>query len=214
MLARDELEQVERTIRRAVKQRNIAREKKRFDVADELRELLLDLGVELSDTSGTTTTWEWKELPEVEEEEPKKKKKNNKKKRQREEEAEPVAPEEDPETKPEPPKKRVLELANGVSATVLREGVGPEEARKGTTINVKYAGVLAKSGRQFDAGKFSFTLGAGDVIKGWDVGCVGMKLKERRRLTIPPKMAYGARGAPPDIPKNATLVFDVTLLKV
>ena len=56
---------------------------------------------------------------------------------------------------------------------------------------------------------FKFRLGAGEVIKGWDVGIEGMKVGGKRRLTIPPQMAYGAKGAPPDIPANSHLVFEV-----
>ena len=56
---------------------------------------------------------------------------------------------------------------------------------------------------------FKFRLGAGEVIKGWDVGVEGMKVGGKRRLTIPPQMAYGAKGAPPDIPANSHLVFEV-----
>ncbi|KAJ2795485.1 peptidylprolyl isomerase fpr3, partial [Coemansia helicoidea] len=73
------------------------------------------------------------------------------------------------------------------------------------------------NGKVFDKntkGKpFWFRLGAGEVIKGWDVGIVGMKKGGERRLTIPAAMAYGKRGAPPDIPPNATLVFDIRLVE-
>mmetsp|Transcript_40511 Transcript_40511/g.67879 ORF Transcript_40511/g.67879 Transcript_40511/m.67879 type:complete len:190 (+) Transcript_40511:289-858(+) len=87
-------------------------------------------------------------------------------------------------------------------------------AAKGCTVTMKYAGTL-KSGEKFDAAsKFSFTLGAGEVIKGWEKGVPGMRVGGRRKLTIPPKDGYGKRGSPPEIPPNATLVFDITLLKV
>ena len=61
--------------------------------------------------------------------------------------------------------------------------------------------------------RIAFRLGAGEVIKGWDVGCAGMAVGERRQLFIPAKLGYGKRGAPPDIPANADLMFDCTLLK-
>jgi FK506-binding nuclear protein len=74
------------------------------------------------------------------------------------------------------------------------------------------------NGKVFDSNTkgtpFSFKLGKGEVIKGWDVGVQGMHVGGTRKLTCPPGMAYGSRGAPPDIPKNATLVFEIKLLQV
>ena len=66
---------------------------------------------------------------------------------------------------------------------------------------------------ELDKGKVAVRLGAGEVIEGWDVGCAGMEIGERRMLHIPARMGYGADGAPPDIPRNADLDFDVTLMK-
>lgn len=80
---------------------------------------------------------------------------------------------------------------------------------------MRYIGKLT-NGKVFDSntkGKpFAFKLGKGEVIKAWDEGVVGMKVGEERRLTCPPNLAYGASGAPPDIPRNATLVFDIKLV--
>lgn len=188
-------------MRKAVKKRNQLRSQERFDVADELRDMLLDLGVVVDDT---TSTWRWKEEVDVEKPITIKRKKRRK---QEPEEEQPSKRKKEP-AKPE---RRQLTLDAGVLAVVLKEGDGPPAERG--KITVKYAGKLEKSGRQFDAGKIAFALGKGDVIKGWDIGCKGMKLGEKRRLKIPPSAAYGKRGAPPDIPKNATLIFDVTLLK-
>ena len=74
-------------------------------------------------------------------------------------------------------------------------------------------GRLKTNNKKFDGLKdgapFKFKLGKGQVIKGWDLGVMGMKVGGKRRLTIPPKFAYGASGAPPDIPPNSTLVFDI-----
>ena len=81
---------------------------------------------------------------------------------------------------------------------------------------MRYVGKLT-NGKQFDAsGKrtFTFRLGVGEVIKGWDAGVQGMKVGEKRRLTVPPKLGYGAKGAPPTIPGNATLIFDVECVEV
>jgi peptidylprolyl isomerase len=97
-------------------------------------------------------------------------------------------------------------------------GTGPE-AKAGDTITVNYVGVLFKGGKVFDASwnrkePFTFVLGKGQVIPGWDQGIVGMKVGGRRQLIIPAPLAYGAKGSPPAIPANATLVFVVDLLGV
>mmetsp|Transcript_16746 Transcript_16746/g.20115 ORF Transcript_16746/g.20115 Transcript_16746/m.20115 type:complete len:83 (-) Transcript_16746:878-1126(-) len=78
-----------------------------------------------------------------------------------------------------------------------------------------YRGTLATNGYMFDKAKnFTFVLGAGEVIKGWDLGIVGMKIGGSRKLVVPPKLGYGKRGCAPDIPGNATLHFSVTLKKI
>lgn len=93
-----------------------------------------------------------------------------------------------------------------------------DEAVAGKTVTVKYVGTLT-DGTQFDAsanhgdGTFSFTLGAGQVIQGWDQGVVGMKVGGTRKLTIPPAMGYGAQ-AVGSIPANSTLIFQIELVKV
>jgi peptidylprolyl isomerase len=97
-------------------------------------------------------------------------------------------------------------------------GTGPE-AKAGDTVTVNYVGVLYNGGKEFDASwkrnePFTFELGAGKVIKGWDQGVVGMKVGGRRELIIPAELAYGAQGSPPTIPPNAPLVFVVDLLSV
>ncbi len=99
----------------------------------------------------------------------------------------------------------------------LRAGDGAE-ARAGQTVTVHYVGTLT-DGKKFDSSRdrgkgFTFTLGAGMVIKGWDQGVAGMKVGQLRKLTIPPELAYGKDGFPPVIPPNSTLVFEVELLSV
>jgi FKBP-type peptidyl-prolyl cis-trans isomerase FkpA len=99
----------------------------------------------------------------------------------------------------------------------VRQGSG-EEAKAGNTVTVHYVGTLT-DGKKFDSSRdrgegFTFRLGAGQVIRGWDEGVAGMKVGGLRQLTIPPELGYGARGFPPVIPANATLVFEVELLEV
>jgi len=92
------------------------------------------------------------------------------------------------------------------------------QAKTGDKVTVQYVGTL-ENGTKFDSsydhGKpFEFTLGKGEVIKGWDTGVLGMKVGGKRRLTIAPLLAYGANGFPPIIPANATLTFDIELVTV
>ena len=108
-------------------------------------------------------------------------------------------------------------LASGLRVTDIEVGSGPE-AVAGQTVVVHYRGTL-ENGKQFDAsydrGKpFTFPLGRGQVIKGWDEGVQGMKVGGKRKLVIPPELGYGTRGAGGVIPPNATLIFEVELLDI
>ena len=99
----------------------------------------------------------------------------------------------------------------------LKAGEGAE-AKAGERVTVHYVGTLT-DGKKFDSSRdrgkgFKFTLGRGEVIQGWDKGVAGMRVGELRKLTIPSQMGYGARGFPPTIPPDATLVFEVELLAV
>lgn len=102
----------------------------------------------------------------------------------------------------------------GIEELALGEG---DEAVSGKQVTVHYTGTF-EDGREFDSsrgrGPFSFPLGAGRVIKGWDMGVAGMRVGGRRKLTIPGHLGYGERGAGDTIPPNATLLFDVELLEV
>ena len=107
--------------------------------------------------------------------------------------------------------------ASGMSISELSVGEGAE-ATAGQTVVVHYRGTL-EDGTQFDASydrgtPFSFPLGAGRVIKGWDEGVQGMKIGGKRKLIIPSDLAYGSRGAGGVIPPNATLIFEVELLDI
>ncbi len=106
---------------------------------------------------------------------------------------------------------------SGLQIEDLTMGQGPAAAA-GQTVSVHYTGWLA-DGRQFDSSRdrdepFDFPLGRGYVIPGWDEGVQGMQVGGVRRLTIPPQLAYGTRGAGGVIPPNATLVFEVELLAI
>ncbi len=108
-------------------------------------------------------------------------------------------------------------MSDDLQSETVRAGTGAE-AKTGNRVTVHYVGTLT-DGKKFDSSRdrgqgFRFTLGKGEVIKGWDQGVAGMKIGEVRKLTIPPHLAYGARGFPPVIPPNATLVFEVELLEV
>lgn len=110
------------------------------------------------------------------------------------------------------------DMANELQSTDVVVGTGAE-AVAGKKVTVHYVGMLT-NGTKFDASKdhgqpFSFTLGAGQVIKGWDEGVAGMKIGGKRTLVIPSDLAYGAGGTPDGtIPPNATLNFEIELLKV
>jgi peptidylprolyl isomerase len=121
-------------------------------------------------------------------------------------------------------KKPVVPKGTGAPPTTLKAetliaGSGPA-IKNGQQATVQYVGVLFKNGKEFDTswgkGKqpFTFTIGAGGVISGWDQGVLGMKVGERRRLTIPADLAYGAQGSPPKIGPNEPLIFDIDLKKI
>ena len=104
----------------------------------------------------------------------------------------------------------------GLTIKIVKEGSGAA-ARNGDKVSVHYTGTLT-DGTKFDSSRdrgtpFSFTLGAGEVIQGWDLGVAGMKVGEQRMLTIAPELGYGSRSIGP-IPANSTLLFDVELLGI
>ena len=115
----------------------------------------------------------------------------------------------------------MTELPSGLKYTDTVVGTGAE-AKRSEKVTVHYTGWLynnGQKGKKFDSSldrnePFSFNLGGGEVIPGWDQGVVGMKVGGKRTLIIPANLAYGARGAGGVIPPNATLMFDVELLKV
>jgi peptidylprolyl isomerase len=110
---------------------------------------------------------------------------------------------------------------DGVKITILKVGTG-EVAKAGDTVAMNYTGTF-ENGTAFDSNvdpkfqhvePFVFTIGAGQVIKGWDVGIDGMKVGEKRKLELKPDFAYGSTGAGGVIPPNATLIFEVELLDI
>jgi peptidylprolyl isomerase len=110
-----------------------------------------------------------------------------------------------------------VKTASGLQYWDIKVGTG-QVAKAGDKVKVHYTGWLT-TGKKFDSSvdanrPFDFTIGTGEVIKGWDEGVTGMKVGGKRQLRIPPDLAYGESGHPPQIPQNATLIFDVQLLGI
>jgi FKBP-type peptidyl-prolyl cis-trans isomerase len=113
--------------------------------------------------------------------------------------------------------EKVITTASGLKYVELKVGDG-KEAKEGSTVSVHYTGTL-ENGKKFDSSRdrnepFEVTIGKTRVIKGWTEGLQGMKAGGKRKLIIPPELGYGERGAGKDIPPNATLIFEIEMLKV
>ncbi|XP_053666778.1 46 kDa FK506-binding nuclear protein [Anopheles marshallii] len=121
------------------------------------------------------------------------------------------------EQQDQPKKGGVRTLQDGLTVEDLKVGTGPE-AKPGKKIAVYYEGRLKSNNKVFDSTNkgpgLKFSLGRGEVIKGWDLGVAGMKVGGKRRIVVPHKLAYGTKGSPPVIPPCSTLLFEVELKKV
>ena len=123
--------------------------------------------------------------------------------------------------KTEPPKEGSVQLQGIVADSLVKEILQPgsgKAAETGNTVVVHYTGTLldgTKLDSSLDRGEpFSFVLGSGQVIQGWEQGILGMQIGEKRKLTIPPSLAYGDKAVGGVIPANSTLVFEVELLEI
>ena len=128
-----------------------------------------------------------------------------------------------PQESPSMQEPEMIKLASGLSYQILKPATpGGAAPSKGNSVTVQYTGWLndnGKPGKKFDSSvdrnsPFTFVIGVGQVIKGWDLGVMEMKEGEKIRLYIPASLGYGARGAGGAIPPNADLIFDVELIKV
>jgi peptidylprolyl isomerase len=119
---------------------------------------------------------------------------------------------------PEIKKEEVSVTTSELKIETLKQGTGDKVTKSGDMISVHYTGTL-ENGTKFDSSldrgtPFKFDLGAGQVIKGWDQGLIGMKVGEKRKLTIPPSLGYGDRAMGDKIPANSVLIFEVELLEI
>jgi len=118
--------------------------------------------------------------------------------------------------------KKEITTDSGLKYVVLQEGESEQQVKVSDKVTVHYTGWLqenGKPGKKFDSSidrgsPFNFTIGVGQVIKGWDEGALSMKVGEKRRLIIPASLGYGANGVPGLIPAGSTLIFEVELLKI
>ncbi|KAL2928398.1 Peptidyl-prolyl cis-trans isomerase FKBP53 [Bienertia sinuspersici] len=159
-----------------------------------------------------------------------KKKKKKKGKKEKDDELADLKQDADAEDKPISKTDKEAKESNAKTAKVraypnglVVENIGMgkpngKRASRGSKVSIHYIGKLQKSNKHFDSNigskPYKFRLGTGKVIKGWDVGLKGMRVGDKRRLTVPPSMGYGASGVPPKIPPNAWLLFDVELVDV
>ncbi|MEO6807918.1 MAG: FKBP-type peptidyl-prolyl cis-trans isomerase [Isosphaeraceae bacterium] len=131
--------------------------------------------------------------------------------------AEPAEPATPGRDSPPTGKGETMTKPSGLQYQTTHQGVGAS-VKPGQTVSVLYTGKLASTGKVFDSSPKSkpleFVLGSPGMIPGFDEGVTGMKVKEHRKLTIPPTLGYGHEGSPPAIPPDSTLIFDIELLKV
>eukprot|EP01035_Chromulina_nebulosa_P025209 gene25209-32894_t len=197
--------------------RNQARKDEDFPLSDKLRDDLKELGVEVIDQKNGPSGWKFidgssKTIPTTIKLPDKKKSIDEV----------PINTKSQEITRNKTILNQVIGLPTNCTNTqgILIENVSTangKAAKVGDKVSVYYTGYLKSNNKVFDSSTnkpFSFRLGRGEVIKGWDIGINGMTVGSKRKLTIPPEKAYGKSGAPPTIPPNATLIFDVSLIHI
>lgn len=214
-------------VRDLMNQREQARKDQNFQKSDGIREVLSDLGVEVIDQKNGPSGWKFKDgssknLPNNVKLAPKPQQETSSNENTRKKAKISGASQEENDRNKQilknlqPKLNKNQRNVQGVLIEDVLMGQG-EPAKNGDKIKVYYTGRLKSNNKVFDSSTskpFAFTLGKGEVIRGWDIGCLGMCVGGKRLLSIPAEKAYGRTGAPPTIPANAALNFEVVIVDI